>query len=49
MPSEPYAKAQVRPLLEATGFVAADLGALDVRGPASLAFGAPATQNFVRI
>ena len=33
-----------------TGFVAVDLGTLDVGGPlASLPFGALATQNFVRI
>ena len=44
------AKAQVRALLETTGFVPVDLGALDVGGPlASLPFGALATQNFVRI
>lgn len=44
------AKAQVRTLLETTGFVAVDLGPLDVGGPlASLPFGALATQNFVRI
>lgn len=44
------AKAQVRAILEAIGFVAIDLGTLDVGGPlASLPFGALAMHNFVRI
>ena len=44
------AKAEVRRVLEATGFLPIDLGTLDVGGPlASLPFGALATHNFVRI
>ncbi|MCY1669674.1 NAD(P)-binding domain-containing protein [Novosphingobium sp. SL115] len=44
------AKAQVRAIIEAIGFVAIDLGTLDVGGPlASLPFGALAMHNFVRI
>jgi len=44
------AKAQVRKLIEETGFAASDLGTLDVGGPlASLPFGALSAQNFIRI
>lgn len=44
------AKAQVRDLLDAIGFLPIDLGTLDVGGPlASLPFGALAMRNFVRI
>jgi predicted dinucleotide-binding enzyme len=44
------AKAQVRAIIEAVGFVAIDLGTLDVGGPlASLPFGALAMHNFLRI
>jgi predicted dinucleotide-binding enzyme len=44
------AKGEVRAILEAIGFVAIDLGPLDVGGPlASLPFGALAMHNFVRI
>ena len=44
------AKAEVRGIIEATGFFPIDLGALDVGGPlASLPFGALATHNFIRI
>jgi predicted dinucleotide-binding enzyme len=44
------AKADVRQLLEATGFFPVDLGALDVGGPLmALPFGALAMSNFVKI
>jgi predicted dinucleotide-binding enzyme len=44
------AKTAVRSLIEQTGFVAVDLGALDVGGPlASLPFGPLAGASFVRI
>ncbi|WP_376706274.1 NAD(P)-binding domain-containing protein (plasmid) [Mesorhizobium sp. ISC25] len=44
------AKAEVRKLLEQTGYFPVDLGVLDVGGPlASLPFGALAAINFVRI
>jgi len=44
------AKAQVRGVLEATGFFPIDLGPLDVGGPlTSLPFGPLATHNLVRI
>jgi len=43
------AKAQVRALMEATGFFPVDLGALDIGGPlASLPFGPLSTHNFIR-
>jgi len=44
------AKAEVRGVMEAAGFFAVDLGALDVGGPlASLPFGPLSTHNFIRI
>jgi len=44
------AKAEVRKIIEATGFFPVDLGLLDVGGPlASLPFGSLAGQNFVKI
>ena len=44
------AKAEVRKLLEQTGYFPVDLGALDVGGPlASLPFGALAATNFIKI
>lgn len=44
------AKAEVRSIIEATGFFPVDLGTLDVGGPlASLPFGTLSTHNFVRI
>lgn len=44
------AKAEVRKLLEAVGYFAVDLGALDVGGPlASLPFGPLAAINFIKI
>ena len=44
------AKAEVRELLDATGFMTIDLGALAVGGPlTSLPFGPLSTHNFVRI
>jgi 8-hydroxy-5-deazaflavin:NADPH oxidoreductase len=44
------AKAEVRKLIEATGFFAVDLGSLDVGGRlASLPFGALSAHNFIRI
>lgn len=44
------AKAQVRTILETTGFLPIDLGTLDVGGPlAALPFGPLSTHNFVRI
>lgn len=44
------AKADVRKLIEATGFFAVDLGSLDVGGRlASLPFGSLAAHNFVKI
>ena len=44
------AKAEVRKLLEAAGYFAVDLGALDVGGPlASLPFGPLAAINFIKI
>jgi predicted dinucleotide-binding enzyme len=44
------AKAEVRKLIEATGFCPVDLGALDVGGRlAELPFGPLAAQNFIRI
>ncbi|MES2103346.1 MAG: NAD(P)-binding domain-containing protein [Pseudomonadota bacterium] len=44
------AKAEVRKLLETTGYFAVDLGALDVGGPLmELPFGALAMTNFVKI
>lgn len=44
------AKAEVRGIIEATGFFPIDLGALDVGGPlASLPFGAVSMHNLVRI
>lgn len=44
------AKAEVRGLMEATGFFPVDLGTLDVGGPlASLPFGGLSTHNFIKI
>ena len=44
------AKADVRKLIEDTGFFPVDLGSLDVGGPlASLPFGALSTHNFIKI
>jgi predicted dinucleotide-binding enzyme len=44
------AKAEVRAIIEAAGFVAVDLGALDIGGPlTSLPFGPLSTHNFIRI
>jgi 8-hydroxy-5-deazaflavin:NADPH oxidoreductase len=44
------AKAEVRKLIEQTGFFPVDLGALDAGGPlASLPFGALAASNFIKI
>ncbi len=44
------AKAEVRKLLEATGYFAVDLGALDIGGPLmALPFGALAMTNFMKI
>jgi len=44
------AKADVRKLIEGTGFFPVDLGSLDVGGPlASLPFGALSSHNFVKI
>jgi len=44
------ARAEVGKLIDAMGFAAVDLGALDVGGPlASLPFGALAAQNFIKI
>jgi predicted dinucleotide-binding enzyme len=44
------AKAEVRGIMEATGFFPIDLGMLDVGGPlASLPFGPLSTHNFIRI
>jgi predicted dinucleotide-binding enzyme len=44
------AKAEVRKLLEQTGYFPVDLGVLDVGGPlASLPFGALAATNFIKI
>jgi len=44
------AKARVRAILDAIGFLPIDLGTLDIGGPlASLPFGPLATHNFVRI
>jgi 8-hydroxy-5-deazaflavin:NADPH oxidoreductase len=44
------AKAEVRKIIEQTGYFLVDLGALDVRGPlASLPFGSLAAVNFIRI
>lgn len=44
------AKAEVREIIEKTGFFPVDLGPLDVGGPlASLPFGALSTHNFVRL
>lgn len=44
------AKAEVRKIMEATGFFPVDLGALDVGGPlASLPFGGLSTHNFIKI
>jgi predicted dinucleotide-binding enzyme len=44
------AKAQVRGIIEATGFFAVDLGGLDVGGPlASLPFGPLSSHNFIKI
>jgi 8-hydroxy-5-deazaflavin:NADPH oxidoreductase len=44
------AKAEVRRLIEQTGYFPVDLGALDVGGPlASLPFGALAAANFIKI
>lgn len=44
------AKAEVRGIMEAAGFFAVDLGALDVGGPlASLPFGPLSTHNFISI
>jgi predicted dinucleotide-binding enzyme len=44
------AKADVRKIIEATGFFAVDLGALDVGGPlASLPYGALSSHNFIKI
>jgi predicted dinucleotide-binding enzyme len=44
------AKAEVRQLLEQTGYFPIDLGPLDVGGPlASLPFGALAAVNFIKI
>lgn len=44
------AKAEVRTIIEATGFFAVDLGTLDVGGPlASLPFGSLAAHSFIKI
>lgn len=44
------AKAEVRKLLEQSGFFPVDLGTLDVGGPlTSLPFGALAATNFVKV
>jgi hypothetical protein len=44
------AKAEVRKIIEGTGFFPVDLGSLDVGGPlASLPFGALSTHNFIKI
>lgn len=44
------AKAEVRRIMEATGFFPVDLGTLDVGGPlASLPFGGLSTHNFIKI
>lgn len=44
------AKAEVRKIMEATGFFPVDLGTLDVGGPlASLPFGGLSTHNFIKI
>ena len=44
------AKKEVRDIMEAAGFFAVDLGALDVGGPlASLPFGGLSTHNFIKI
>jgi predicted dinucleotide-binding enzyme len=44
------AKAEVRKLIERTGYFPVDLGALDIGGPlASLPFGALAAINFIKI
>lgn len=44
------AKAEVREIIEKTGFFPVDLGPLDVGGPlASLPFGALSTHNFVKL
>ncbi|WP_332878918.1 NADPH-dependent F420 reductase [Massilia sp. S19_KUP03_FR1] len=44
------AKAEVRAIMEAAGFIAVDLGALDVGGPlTSLPFGPLSTHNFIRM
>jgi predicted dinucleotide-binding enzyme len=44
------AKAEVRKIIEATGFFPVDLGTLDVGGPlASLPFGSLAAHNFIKI
>jgi predicted dinucleotide-binding enzyme len=44
------AKAEVRKIIEQTGYFLVDLGALDVGGPlASLPFGSLAAVNFIRI
>jgi predicted dinucleotide-binding enzyme len=44
------AKAEVRQIIEATGFFPVDLGTLDVGGPlASLPFGPLAAHNFIKI
>lgn len=44
------AKAEVRGIMEATGFFPVDLGTLDVGGPlASLPFGGLSTHNFIKI
>jgi predicted dinucleotide-binding enzyme len=44
------AKAEIRKIIEATGFFPVDLGTLDVGGPlASLPFGSLAAHSFVKI
>jgi predicted dinucleotide-binding enzyme len=44
------AKAEVRKIIETTGFFPVDLGPLDVGGPlASLPFGALSAHNFIKI
>ncbi|WCM88494.1 NADPH-dependent F420 reductase [Acidovorax sp. NCPPB 3576] len=44
------AKAEVRKIIETTGFFPVDLGSLDVGGPlASLPFGALSTHNFIKV
>ena len=47
---EADAKAEVREIIERTGYFAVDLGVLDVGGPlTSLPFGSLASINFIKI